>query len=85
MNWGRGPLSHAVDDHRLCYRPLMNEFIRALRIVAGLMLIGAGLGLIGALIHTESATHGPVVAKAGHDFHATVPAGTALPKNSRHS
>jgi hypothetical protein len=64
----------------------MNEFIRALRIIAGLMLIGAGLGLIGALIRTESATHGPVVAKARHaDFHATVPAGTSLPDNSRHS
>jgi hypothetical protein len=64
----------------------MNEFIRALRIIAGLMLIGAGLGLIGALIHTESATHGPVVAKARHsDFQATVPAGASHPNNSRHS
>ena len=33
----------------------MHSFIRASRIVAGLMLMGAGLGLIGALVHTEGA------------------------------
>ena len=32
--------------------------IRPLRIIAALILMGTGLGLLGALFHTEGATHG---------------------------
>jgi hypothetical protein len=49
---------------RVSHRPvmlqsLMYSLIRELRIIAALMLIGAGLGLIGALIHTEPVMDGP--------------------------
>jgi hypothetical protein len=42
----------------------MLELSRALRIMAAAILIGAGLSLFGALIHSESAMHGAVIVKA---------------------
>jgi hypothetical protein len=52
-------------------------FSRALRIIAGLTLIGAGLGLLGAVVHTEGAMHDArAVAKARH-----IPASTFNARN----
>ncbi len=42
----------------------MLKLSRALRIMAAAILIGAGLSLLGALVHTESAMHGAVIVKA---------------------
>ena len=63
----------------------MHEVVRALRIIAALMLIAAGLGLLGALVHTESATYGPAVAKARPSNIHTVPKSNSGLKHSRHS
>ena len=63
----------------------MHEVIRALRIIAALMLIGAGLGLLGALVHTESTTYGTAVAKARPSNIHTVPTSNSGLKHSRHS
>lgn len=59
----------------------MTMFSRKLRIIAGLMLIGAGLGLLGALVHTEGSMHDVrAVAKVRH-----IPANTLGLSHSRHS
>ena len=49
-------------------------FIRPLRIIAALILMGTGLGLLGALFHTEGATHGRhAVARAPRSTIQAVP------------
>jgi len=59
----------------------MHEFSRTLRIIAALM--GAGLGLLGALIHTESAVHGGhAVAKAQRSTIHAVPASLSGSSNT---
>jgi len=58
----------------------MHDFRRELRIIAALMLFGAGLGLLGALVHTESVMYSHTVAKARH----VDPASTSSQSHSRH-
>ena len=79
--------SAAVSHHvraRWCYRRRMPELSRALRLMAAAIMIGAGLSLFGALIHTESAMRGAAIVKARRtDVHAH-PAST-LGAGHRHS
>ena len=60
--------------------------IRPLRIIAALILMGTGLGLLGALLRTEGAMHGVnAVAKAQHSTIQAVPTTSSSLSHSRHS
>lgn len=60
--------------------------IRTLRIIAALVLMGTGLGLLGALLPTESATHGGhAIAKAHRSTIQAAPTTSSGLSHSRHS
>lgn len=63
----------------------MREISRVLRIIAGLMLIGSGLGLVGVLVHTERTIYAPAIVKARRSHIHAVPASTSPLSHSRHS
>jgi hypothetical protein len=79
-------LAAAVQRAELSGLEVLAMLIRPLRIIAALILMGTGLGLLGALLHTEGAMHGGnAVAKAQRSTIQAVPTTSSRLSHSRHS